>query len=322
MPTLPATPYRRLQAQCKVAGLRATGPAAALERRLAEHTDGGGAATAVLVNHTLPGAPDGATANPPTASGAGSGGSPRLASKQNLVAVAVFIDLLAVALVVPLLPQRMEELGVDAARVGMIASVYSLAQIVGGVVLAVVADRGLLSRRGVLLLNFAGAAVSYAIVGFADSVWLLLLSRVVVGLVKQTTTTTSAMVADWAHPRDRAAAIGRLGTAMTLGWMAGQSLGGVLATRVHMSAPPAAAVLLYAIDAVWVTTTLPSGEEPTGGAKVPAPSTPRPGAGGTVALVRSVLQDASTVKVLALQGCVGVADYGIRAMMSQYERRR
>lgn len=43
-----------------------------------------------------------------------------LTRKENLLALAIFIDLLAVAMVVPLLPQRMAELGVDTATIGYI----------------------------------------------------------------------------------------------------------------------------------------------------------------------------------------------------------
>lgn len=46
-------------------------------------------------------------------------------------------------------------------------------------------DRILSDRRTVLLVSFFGAATSYAMVGAATSIWTLLASRIVVGLVKQ-----------------------------------------------------------------------------------------------------------------------------------------
>jgi len=51
-----------------------------------------------------------------------------------------------------------------------------------------------LGRKRVLLLSFAGAGLSYLLVGVADSLGLLVLSRVIVGLVKQTMTTSTALV--------------------------------------------------------------------------------------------------------------------------------
>jgi MFS family permease len=75
----------------------------------------------------------------------------------------------------------------DPVTIGLIGSVYSGAQIIGGLAIGVVSDR-VDDRRKILLLSFAGAAVSYAMVGMATSVWVLVASRVVVGLVKQTMT--------------------------------------------------------------------------------------------------------------------------------------
>ena len=64
----------------------------------------------------------------------------------------VAIDLSAVALVVPLLPVKMRELGVRPELVGLIGSVYSGSQIVGGLALGTLSDR--ISRARVLQLSF------------------------------------------------------------------------------------------------------------------------------------------------------------------------
>ena len=81
-----------------------------------------------------------------------------------VLVLAVLIDLLAVSLVVPLLPAKFKELGISAKNYGFVSSSYSLAQIVGGLVLGSLGD-GVLGRKGLLLVNFVGAAAAYAIVG-------------------------------------------------------------------------------------------------------------------------------------------------------------
>ena len=88
-----------------------------------------------------------------------SASSASLLWRRRCLTAAVFIDLFAVSLVVPLLPMRMKELGVQPGVIGMVGSVYSMAQIVGGLLMGVLADRGL-GRRNVLLISFAGAAFS------------------------------------------------------------------------------------------------------------------------------------------------------------------
>lgn len=168
---------------------------------------------------------------------------------------AVFLDLFAVSLVVPLLPIRMRELGLDPATIGMMGSIYSVSQMVGGVLMGAMADR-VLGRRGVLLLSFLGAAASYSLVGMASSVWMLLVSRVVVGLVKQTMTVSSALAAEWSSNKNRASAMGAISSMATFAWVTGSGIGAYVA-RLHPSAPCVLAVTLYGLDAILVLTCLP-----------------------------------------------------------------
>ena len=164
-----------------------------------------------------------------------------------ILLLVVMIDLSAVALVVPLLPLRMRALGVRPELVGLIGSVYAAAQVVGGVVLGTMSDR--LSRTSILMLNFAAAATSYAMVGFATTVEVLLLSRVVVGLCKQTMTLATALLTDITTPADRPVALGQLRTATTLAWTLGQVFGGFLAEHSQWL-PAVVAVCQYFVAAI------------------------------------------------------------------------
>ena len=102
---------------------------------------------------------------------------------QFVLLISVFIDYFSVALVVPNLLFRYKDLGVSPGSLGAISSVYSAAQIIGGLVIGHLAD-GALGRKRALMLSFIGAGVSYLLVGLADSIELLIVSRVVVGLVR------------------------------------------------------------------------------------------------------------------------------------------
>jgi len=190
----------------------------------------------------------------------------RLSSHAYVLAFVVALDMLAVSLVVPLLPARYKELGVEPVYRGLVGSIYSASQLCGGLVMGFVGDH-LEDRRSVLLLSFAGAAISYAMVGFATSVWLLAASRVVVGLVKQTMTSSKAMTLQWSSDRTRARAIGLTSSAATFGWVAGSSVTGIL-RGLSPSAPSAVAVSLYAVCASLVLSFLPL-------------TPPRPGSGGS-----------------------------------------
>ena len=84
--------------------------------------------------------------------------------------------MIGVGLVLPLMMFRWKEVGISPASLGMVGSIYSGSQLVGGLILGKLGDRGL-GRKRTLLLSFAGAGVSYALVGLANSVEILVLSR-------------------------------------------------------------------------------------------------------------------------------------------------
>eukprot|EP00658_Telonema_sp_P-2_P055754 TRINITY_DN44311_c0_g2_i2.p1 TRINITY_DN44311_c0_g2~~TRINITY_DN44311_c0_g2_i2.p1 ORF type:complete len:410 (-),score=111.69 TRINITY_DN44311_c0_g2_i2:67-1296(-) len=201
---------------------------------------------------------------PPTSSNA-------MRQKYRLLAI-VAVDLFAVALVVPLLPQAFKSLGGDAAGWGLFSSVYSVSQVAGGVVLGGFSDR--YGRSAGLQLSMVAAGISYGIVGFASSITMLLVSRVIVGLFKQTMTLATALTADVTSTEERASAMARLSAAVSVGWMSGQAAGGTLAEyacsgRSFSSAeaecsaaqhlPAVLSVVLFLLDLLAVRLLLPQG---------------------------------------------------------------
>lgn len=181
----------------------------------------------------------------------------------------VFADMLSVSLVVPLLHQYYRAAGVvDAAKRELLSSVFSTSQIVGGIALGALSDAGALSRKGTLSLSFAGSALSYGVVGLAAStsswfgdaryrVGALVASRVLVGLVKQTATASTALTTEHASPDHRARELGRLKAFSTAAWIAGPSLGAVLHARVGPAAPAFFASALFAVNLAAATALLP-----------------------------------------------------------------
>jgi hypothetical protein len=180
----------------------------------------------------------------------------RLDAKCILV-LSIFLDLLSVSLVVPSLPGRYRELGLTGWRFGAMGSVYSLMQIVGGVVLGVASDHAL-GRRGLLLVSFAGAALSYSMVAMASTLSTLVLSRIVVGLTKQSITAVSALMTEaTADGAERTAWLAHITCATTLSWVVGSTLGGLLST-ISPSMPEFVAVCLYGLNALLLMGALPS----------------------------------------------------------------
>jgi MFS family permease len=175
----------------------------------------------------------------------------------NLILLTVFLDMVGVALVVPSLIFRWKDVGISTERLGAVQSIYSVAQLVGGMAIGYLGDR-VLGRKDVLLLSFGGSAVSYWLVGTADSVELLVLSRVIVGLVKQTMTCASALLTRLSSDATRAQIFGRLSSASTAAFLAGQSVGGVLSSRFGRRVPCYVASALFLVNVVLIACFLPN----------------------------------------------------------------
>lgn len=177
----------------------------------------------------------------------------------NVLLFSVFIDMLGVALVVPTLVLRFTELGGTPESFGVLSSVYAVSQLVGGVAVGFLGDRRL-GRKRALQLSFAGAGVSYLLVGLADTLLLLVVSRVIVGLTKQTMTCSTALATSFSDGASRMQSLGRLSSTMTLAFIVGQSVGGALASRYGRRATCFIASALFALDLYLVQVLLPASE--------------------------------------------------------------
>ena len=177
------------------------------------------------------------------------------------VKLAVFLDMIGVGIFVPMLSFYWKELGVRTSLMGLVGSTYNMSQIVSGIVLGYVSDH-ILGRKNVLLLSFAGSAVSYALAGMAfqgSCIWALVLSRVVVGLVKQTMTISRAITVSL-EPDDlkRTTALSHLRAVTTLAFMIGPTIGGLLSKYFNRAVPAYAAATLFVFNFVAVSGMLPS----------------------------------------------------------------
>ena len=212
--------------------------------------------------------------------------------------MAAFIDLVGVMLVVPNLVFRWKEVGITPERLGAVQSIYSAAQLIGGLVIGHLGDR-VLGRKIVLLLSFVGAGISYFLVGLADSVEMLVLARIIVGLTKQTMTSSNALLTRLSGPEGRAQALGRLSSAGTLAALSGQAVGGFVSSRYGRRAPCFLAASLFVLDFLLVSALLPN-DRPAGAAARTTASAP-----SEVAASRSTWQERLGGFVRAFRGTGG-----------------
>lgn len=133
------------------------------------------------------------------------------------------VDMIGFGMILPLLPYYALELKATPVEIGVIIASFSVAQLLFAPVWGRVSDR--YGRRPALMIGLSAAAVAYVVFGFADSVWLLLVSRVIQGAGGGTTGVAQAYVADTIGPSDRARALGWLSASTSLGVMLGPVIG-------------------------------------------------------------------------------------------------
>lgn len=178
-------------------------------------------------------------------------------SPTNVLCLLVMLDMFSVSLVVPLLHQYYKSAGISSAsQREMLSSLFSSSQIAGGLILGFLSDLGVLSRRNILFLSFLGSAVSYALI-VIGGLKKLILSRVLVGLVKQTMTVSTSLLAKYTTSDNRAVHMGRLQASTTVAWIVGPSVGALLFKHVDSTAPALAACGIFVINSILAALLLP-----------------------------------------------------------------
>jgi MFS family permease len=135
-------------------------------------------------------------------------------------------------MVVPLLPFYATRMGANGFTYTVLVSAFSLATLLSSPLWGRFSDR--YGRRPALLIALGASAISYVIFAFANSLPLLLLSRIVQGAGGGTVGVVQAYVADSTEPKNRARALGWLSAATNVGVAVGPLLGsGALWLGLH-----------------------------------------------------------------------------------------
>jgi len=145
--------------------------------------------------------------------------------------VSFFLDILSVALVVPLLPTFLTIFGIPMSYMGYVQSIYGICQVLTTSVWGKVSD--VTGRRFVMVISVLGTALSFSLMALSvhmQSFSLFLFGRVVIGLTRQSMTVASAYVTDLTagDSTERACLMGRVTASAYLGFVFGPAIGGYL----------------------------------------------------------------------------------------------
>src|SRR5256714_7861686 len=166
--------------------------------------------------------------------------------KLTVLMITAFVDMLGLAMVIPLLPFYATKLGASATIVGILIAAFSIAQLASAPLWGKFSDR--YGRRPALLVGLIVSAVAYVIFAYASTLWLLLLSRIVQGFGGGTIGVVQAYVADASDPNDRAKSLGWLSAATSFGAVVGPAIGAVLIRWGHHAPGVASAVFCILVS--------------------------------------------------------------------------
>jgi MFS family permease len=156
-----------------------------------------------------------------------------------------FVDMVGLLMIIPLMPFYAREMGGGALIVAILMSSFTAAQLMSAPLWGRFSDR--YGRRPALLVGLTASCIAYVVFAFANSIWLLLLSRIVQGAGGGTVGVIQAYVADSVEPDSRAKALGWLSAATNVGVAIGPAIGGA-ALKFGSSGPGLAAASLCLVN--------------------------------------------------------------------------
>lgn len=180
-----------------------------------------------------------------------------------VIFTAICLDAIGIGLIFPILPRLLQEvMHTDniAFSIGIMTALYAAMQFVFAPVLGALSDN--IGRRPVLLISLAGAAVNYAIMAFAPSLWMLLLGRAIAGLTSANMSVASAYITDISPEDQRARRFGLFNAMFGAGFIIGPVLGGLLGDH-WLRLPFIAAAVLNAANLLLAFFVLPESRTPS-----------------------------------------------------------
>lgn len=143
-----------------------------------------------------------------------------------VVFTTLLIDFAGFSILIPVLPLYADRLGANAFQIGLLLTVYALAQLLFLPAWGWFSDR--YGRRPVILASLLGTVGAYAFLAFAGSLAGLYAARILAGFFAASLGTAQAVVTDVTPAEDRSRGMGQVGAAIGVGFVIGPAMGGML----------------------------------------------------------------------------------------------
>ncbi|HEX4887598.1 MAG TPA: TCR/Tet family MFS transporter [Luteibaculaceae bacterium] len=144
--------------------------------------------------------------------------------------ITVLIDVIGIGIILPVLPQLIQELtgqGLsEASRIsGWLLFSFAVMQFLFSSVMGGLSDR--FGRRPVILLSLFGLGLDYVLMYWAPTLGWLFVGRVLAGVTGASFSAAGSYIADVSEPEKKAQNFGLIGVAFGLGFIIGPVLGGI-----------------------------------------------------------------------------------------------
>ncbi|MBZ0285496.1 MAG: MFS transporter [Anaerolineae bacterium] len=136
--------------------------------------------------------------------------------------VLTFVDVLGLTIILPLLHLYAAAFGASPLEIGLVAAAFPLSQLIGVPVMGALSDR--YGRKPLLLISQITTCISFLMLAGANSLSMVILSRIVDGLFGANLSTAQAAITDLTDESNRAQGLGLTGAAFGLGFIIGPAI--------------------------------------------------------------------------------------------------
>ena len=143
----------------------------------------------------------------------------------------VLVDLMGLSIIIPLLPLFAARFGATPFLIGILQAAYPTMQFVGTPILGGLSDR--FGRKPILLFSQLGTFAGFILLGFANTLPLLFLSRIIDGLSGANLSTAQAAIADSTTEKTRTQGLGLIGAAFGVGFTLGPIIAYIVLALSH-----------------------------------------------------------------------------------------
>src|ERR1044071_6875918 len=131
----------------------------------------------------------------------------------------VLVDLIGLSIIIPILPYFAARFSATPIVIGVLQASYPMMQFIGAPILGRLSDR--FGRKPILIVSQIGTLAGFVLLGFANTLWLLFLSRIIDGLSGANISTAQAAIADSTNEKTRTQGLGLVGAAFGVGFILG-----------------------------------------------------------------------------------------------------